>query len=77
MVAAKVANLPHGGDRPNQTANLQHGQTRAQVAQLLNVSEHKAKAYRYSGDFPTDTRQEIRQDQYNSVSSHDHQLTRH
>jgi hypothetical protein len=28
----------------------------AQAAQLLNVSEHKAKAYRYSGDFPcTDT----------------------
>ena len=27
----------------------------AQAAQLLNVSEHKAKAYRGSGDFPTDT----------------------
>jgi hypothetical protein len=69
-----MVTLPAG--KPN-SANLQNNNTRAQAAQLLNVSEHQAKAYRYSGDFPTDTRQEIRQDKYSSVSSPDHQLTRH
>lgn len=38
MVGAKIANLPHGGDRTEQTANLQDA-TRAQAADTLNVSE--------------------------------------
>ena len=43
-----MVTLPAG--KPN-SANLQNNNIRAQHAQLLNVSEHKAKAYRCSGDF--------------------------
>lgn len=40
MVAAKLAKLPHGGDRKSeQPANLPLGPTQAQAAELLNVSE--------------------------------------
>lgn len=40
MVAAKLSNIQNGGDRVSeQSANLQSGTSRAQAAEMLNVSE--------------------------------------
>jgi len=39
MVAAKLATLTHGGNRKNQTANLQDEISQQKAATLLNVSE--------------------------------------
>ena len=51
MVAARLANLEHGGDRKsdNQTANLQHDVSRKEAAEKLNVSERSVKPDRVPG----------------------------
>lgn len=47
MVAAKLANIQRGGDRKNQTANLQFDTpTRAAAADMLNVSERTVNTAR-------------------------------
>ena len=44
MVAAKLAKLPHGGDRrSDQAANLPLGPTQGQAATMLNVSERTVR----------------------------------
>jgi N6-adenosine-specific RNA methylase IME4 len=43
MVAAKIANLPNGGDRQKQTANLQSA-SRATAAEKLSVSERSVNS---------------------------------
>ena len=42
MVAARVANLPHGGDR--QAANLPHAVSQAQAGAMLNVSARTVRS---------------------------------
>lgn len=45
MVAAKIAKLPHGGDRrSDQAADLPLGPTQAQAAETMNVGERSVRA---------------------------------
>lgn len=47
LVAARIATLPHGGDRTTeQTANLQDAPTRAEAGAMVNVSERSVNSAR-------------------------------
>lgn len=46
MVAAKIANLPHGGDRVSEQAASLPVATQAHAAELLNVSERSVRSAR-------------------------------
>jgi hypothetical protein len=57
MVAAKIENMPHGGDRKseNQDANLHLEVTRAEAAEMVNVRPAR-KRVKISSEFSADIR---------------------